>query len=240
MKRIDIPNSRCSERRRLRICPWIVTSSAVVGSSAIRRLGPQISARAIIARCRMPPENSEGKRSSAPLGSGMPTLSSRSAARRRASARLTSSCTSTTSAICAPIVWMGEKELIGSWKIIPMWPPRIAWICAPRVPSFAISARKPLRASSRISPETTLRLAPSSCISDSAVTLLPEPLSPTSASTSPRPIENEVCSVMGTRSPSLSIEIERFRTSRTGGAEDADIMPSNRGRRHRAARRRRS
>ena len=38
----------------------MVTSSAVVGSSAISRLGPQISARAIIARWRMPPENSDG------------------------------------------------------------------------------------------------------------------------------------------------------------------------------------
>ena len=39
------------------ICAWIVTSSAVVGSSAIRIDGLQDSAIAIIARCRMPPEN---------------------------------------------------------------------------------------------------------------------------------------------------------------------------------------
>ena len=43
-----------------RICAWIVTSSAVVGSSAIRIFGLQDSAAAIIARWRMPPENSCG------------------------------------------------------------------------------------------------------------------------------------------------------------------------------------
>ncbi len=40
-----------------RICAWIVTSSAVVGSSAIRSDGLQASAIAIITRCLMPPEN---------------------------------------------------------------------------------------------------------------------------------------------------------------------------------------
>ena len=60
MKRIAMPSSRFSERSSSRICPWMVTSSAVVGSSAMSRLGPQISARAIMARCRMPPENSDG------------------------------------------------------------------------------------------------------------------------------------------------------------------------------------
>ena len=49
--------SATSSRSRSRICAWIVTSSAVVGSSAIRSLGSQASAMAIIARWRMPPEN---------------------------------------------------------------------------------------------------------------------------------------------------------------------------------------
>src|SRR5881397_2872257 len=43
-----------------RICAWIVTSSAVVGSSAISSDGLQESAIAIITRWRMPPENSCG------------------------------------------------------------------------------------------------------------------------------------------------------------------------------------
>ena len=40
---------------RSRICAWVVTSSAVVGSSAIRMRGWQDSASAIIARWRSPP-----------------------------------------------------------------------------------------------------------------------------------------------------------------------------------------
>ena len=41
----------------LRTCAWMVTSSAVVGSSAISSFGLQASAMAIITRWRMPPEN---------------------------------------------------------------------------------------------------------------------------------------------------------------------------------------
>ena len=42
---------------QLRICAWMVTSSAVVGSSAMISLGLQASPIAIITRWRMPPEN---------------------------------------------------------------------------------------------------------------------------------------------------------------------------------------
>jgi hypothetical protein len=52
-----VSRSDTSTRRRSRICAWIVTSSAVVGSSAISSFGSQASAIAIIARWRIPPEN---------------------------------------------------------------------------------------------------------------------------------------------------------------------------------------
>ena len=45
---------------RSRICACVVTSSAVVGSSAIRTSGLQASAMAIMTRWRMPPEYSNG------------------------------------------------------------------------------------------------------------------------------------------------------------------------------------
>ena len=54
------PVSSRSSRMRSRIWAWIVTSSAVVGSSAIRIDGLHDSARAMITRWRMPPENSNG------------------------------------------------------------------------------------------------------------------------------------------------------------------------------------
>ena len=49
--------SRESFLSRRRICAWMVTSSAVVGSSASSILGLQLSAMAIMTRCRMPPLN---------------------------------------------------------------------------------------------------------------------------------------------------------------------------------------
>ena len=57
-------------RIRSRIPAWIVTSSAVVGSSAIRIFGSHASAIAIITRCRIPPESWCGYSSQPPLGRG--------------------------------------------------------------------------------------------------------------------------------------------------------------------------
>jgi hypothetical protein len=52
-----VPISSCSLRITLSTCAWTVTSSAVVGSSAISRSGSRAIAIAIITRWRMPPEN---------------------------------------------------------------------------------------------------------------------------------------------------------------------------------------
>ena len=52
-----VSESRCSRSSRSRICACTVASSAVVGSSAMISLGDSDSAIAIIARCRIPPEN---------------------------------------------------------------------------------------------------------------------------------------------------------------------------------------
>ncbi len=79
-----VPVSRTSSASSPRICAWMVTSSAVVGSSAMSSRGRQASAIAISARCRMPPDSWWGYASSRRRGSGMPTRSSRSAASRRA------------------------------------------------------------------------------------------------------------------------------------------------------------
>src|SRR5688500_892142 len=145
----------------------------------------------------------------------MPTLASSSAARARAACRETRSWICTTSAICAPMVWMGEKELIGSWKIMPMRAPRMASIAFPSRPSVAMSVSKPSLARSRMRPLAMTSDLDNSCISASAVMLLPDPLSPTSASTSPRPIENETSSVRGMRAPSWPSAIDRSVTVRT-------------------------
>ena len=57
MNSIAMPRSRCSSRSSSSTCAWMVTSSAVVGSSAISSSGSAANAPAIIARCFMPPDN---------------------------------------------------------------------------------------------------------------------------------------------------------------------------------------
>ena len=73
------PRSRRSSSSSCRICPCVITSSAVVGSSPIISSGPQASASAIITRWRMPPENSCGY--CCRRVRGMPTRSSSSPTR---------------------------------------------------------------------------------------------------------------------------------------------------------------
>ncbi len=57
---IAMPSSCCNVRIRLKICASVVTSSAVVGSSAISRAGSRTNAIAIMIRWRCPPETSCG------------------------------------------------------------------------------------------------------------------------------------------------------------------------------------
>ena len=57
ISRIAIPSRSRSSFISSRICACTVTSSAVVGSSAIRSFGLQLSAIAIITRWRMPPDS---------------------------------------------------------------------------------------------------------------------------------------------------------------------------------------
>ena len=81
-----------------------VTSRAVVGSSAIRSSGLLISAMAIMARWRIPPENSWGCWSTRLSGLGMPTRASISMTVVRAAFFETFSCTRMASVSCCPTV----------------------------------------------------------------------------------------------------------------------------------------
>ncbi len=60
MKSTDMRWRRCRLAIRSRICFWIVTSSAVVGSSAMSSFGSQAIAMAIMTRCCCPPDISCG------------------------------------------------------------------------------------------------------------------------------------------------------------------------------------
>ena len=80
----------------------MVTSRAVVGSSAIRILGSQATAIAIITRWRIPPESWCGYSASRRCAAGMRTSSSSSIARARAAARESPRCFRSTSPIWRP------------------------------------------------------------------------------------------------------------------------------------------
>src|SRR5207244_7388390 len=95
----------------------MITSSAVVGSSASRILGRDASATAISARCRMPPLNSCGYERSRREAAGIPTRASSSTARRRRSRGPTRACEATASSIWSPTRITGFSALIGSWKL---------------------------------------------------------------------------------------------------------------------------
>ena len=70
MNSTPVPCPRWSSRINARICACVVTSSAVVGSSAIRSAGSSTSAIAIMIRCRCPPESWCGNDASMRSGSG--------------------------------------------------------------------------------------------------------------------------------------------------------------------------
>ena len=107
------------------------------------------------------------------------------AARARAPARPPGSCprwSISVSPICRSIVCSGLSEVIGSWKIMPTRSPRTSRR------RRAVGADQ-LAPSRRIEPPGCQALGYGrSCRIESAVTDLPEPLSPTSASVSPRSI----------------------------------------------------
>jgi hypothetical protein len=97
-----------------------------------------------------------------------------------AARRPSPSCSRSTSAICSPTVYTGLSEVIGSWNTIAISLPRIA-----RIASCGSGTRS--RPRQRISP-ATMRAGgmARSFITVSAVTLLPQPDSPTTPSVSPR------------------------------------------------------
>ena len=107
----------------------MVTSSAVVGSSAISSFGLQASAMAIITRWRMPPENWCGIGVEAPLRIGDADQPQHiHGLLPRAPRGSDRSCSMIASPIWSPIVITGLSELIGSWKIMAMSRPRISGI----------------------------------------------------------------------------------------------------------------
>ena len=213
-----MPNSFCRSSISARICAWIVTSSAVVGSSAINSAGRHAIAIAIIARWRMPPESWCGYSCARRAGSGMRTRRSISTAWSQAALALMSRCSRTASLIWSPIRITGLSEVIGSWKIIEMRLPRICRISASSRESRSVP-------SSLISPPTMRPggLGTSRMI-DSALTLLPQPDSPTIASVSPRRTWKETSSTARNRPELVKNTVCRPFTSSTFASGEAPLI----------------
>ncbi len=180
---IAAPVSRFRSAIRSRISACTVTSSAVVGSSAIKRSGPQAIAAAIITRWRMPPESSCGYWASRRRASGMRTFSSQARAWSMASRPPMPRWRRSGSAICSPIFTCGVSAVSGSWKIIVIFEPRMRL----RSPSFSPSSSWPLN----FAEPSARPLAARRPITAMKVWLLPEPLSPTTPRHSPRPTLKE-------------------------------------------------
>ena len=162
----------------------MVTSRAVVGSSAMSSLGLHTRAMAMRARWSIPPENSWGYWSYRFSALAMPTFF---ITPREISLDFFLSlvmCRRVASLIWLPIVYMGEKATMGSWKIMDICLPRTERISSPRGFSFRRSVRPKPSASKIISPsaEHFLSLMPRMAL---LVRLLPQPDSPTSPRVSP-------------------------------------------------------
>ena len=102
------------------------------------RLGRRARSRSSpAAACR---RSADGDRRRAwPPGRGCPPPGAASSARRRASARETSKCARTPSAIWSPTVNTGLRLVIGSWKTIPIRRPRIRRSASPSSARTSVS-----------------------------------------------------------------------------------------------------
>src|ERR1700721_2974863 len=112
MKMIAVWYLCCSARSSPRIWACVVTSIAVVGSSAISRRGLHDKAIAIIARCRSPPDNCHEYASIRCSAMEIPTSRNNSTVIARAWSRPTGrlswrSCSMIASMICEPTVCTG-------------------------------------------------------------------------------------------------------------------------------------
>ena len=125
MSTIDIPRERFSSASSDRICAWIVTSSAVVGSSAMSNSGRRTTqSRSSPAAASRPTTHADIGASAAPHRSRGPD----STAPTRASAppRKTRRCVEQWAPQSdRPMRMCGVSEVMGSWNTMPIRAPRM-------------------------------------------------------------------------------------------------------------------
>ncbi len=205
------PVTSCAVRSTSRICACTVTSSAVVGSSAMIRSGSLAIAIAIIARWRIPPENSCGNASARARGFGMPTeVEQLNGSLARRVPRHPRRWIRRASAIWSPTVKIGVSAESGSWKTIAMRRPRMDARSVSRRPISSVPRN-------RMEPATRACGGNSPMVA-SADTDLPDPDSPTIPSTSPVATSKLTPRTAATRPASLGNDTSRSRTCRTASS----------------------
>ena len=191
-----VPVPRVKRARRSRICDCVVTSSAEVGSSAMRSAGRLIIAIAIMTLCRSPPDSSCGKAPRRRSAAGNPTSDNASRTRRRSSPRPTRSCTVMASRSWSPIERTGFSEDIGSCEIRPIRRPR-TW-------RSSLSGKLTRSRPSNQAVPLTVAFAGSRPRAARHVADLPDPDSPTIPSTRPGSTARETPRTACTAPPSFA------------------------------------
>ena len=190
------------------ICCWMVTSSAVVGSSAMSTFGRRATAIAIITRWRWPPDSWWGYARAVRSGRGRPTSSSASSVRAVRLGPVQAVGTQALDDLRTDPhqrVERGHRVLVDHRDLARPGP-----TCG-RVRTGS-AARGPPR---RTEPPVTAMPSGSRPITDSAVSDLPLPLSPTKATVSPARTSKDTPRTTGVRRPPDRISVRRSRTART-------------------------
>ena len=201
------PSRVFRSRIRSRICAWIVTSSAVVGSSAISSFGLQASAMAIITRCRMPPDSWCGYSRTRRAGAGMPTRVSISTAFCLGVARV--------HALMQPhrladLLADGQHRVQAGHRLLEDHRDRVA----ADVAHLRLGQRQQIAALEADAARRSCPAAPAiSRRIDIEVTDLPQPDSPTIATVSPASTWNDTPSTARTTPSGVAKWVCRFSTS---------------------------
>ena len=197
----------------------------MVGSSARSSGGRQASAAAIMARCRMPPLSWCGYSDARRLGSAMPTSRSASTVRSQAARRPSPSCRRSPSATCSPT---GHTGFEGGQRVLKDDADLLA---ADRRASRARRRRSARGRAGGCSSARTAAADGSRRRTERAVSVLPQPLSPTRASVSPSATANETPSTAGTAAETDGqvVNVEEGHRSLWFAASAASGRPGARG-----------
>ena len=192
------PASQCPRRSRSTASP-VTLSSAPVGSSASSRIRSPTTARAMATRCCSPPESASGNR---PASSRSPSRSSVCRAFRRAVRRSTPSSSSGSETFSSAV---RPSIMFSCWNTYPMR--RLRRRARAATPTDARSTP-----STRTRPEVGLSSPPAS----PSRVVLPDPLGPMTATSSPGETASDTSVSAATRRCPSPWTLETSRSSRVG------------------------